>query len=108
MKLLDRCAMVLTQSDKKVLAAFACTAFQVDKMVTAMKAAFKKNLPHLSWMSPESLKAAEAKLEKIADYIGFPAFILNSTWLDALYTDVQVSTWPYLRVRYLGSTCMHI
>ena len=33
-------------------------------------------------MSPASADAARAKLEHMADLIGFPNFVLNSTWLD--------------------------
>ena len=43
---------------------------EVDTMVDVMKTAFKHNLPKLSWMSEESLRAAENKLEHMVDLIG--------------------------------------
>ena len=44
--------------------------------------AFRENLSYIKWMSPASAVAAKAKLEHMADLIGFPNFVLNSTWLD--------------------------
>ena len=44
--------------------------------------AFRENLSYIKWMSPASADAARAKLEHMADLIGFPNFVLNSTWLD--------------------------
>ena len=33
-------------------------------------------------MSPASAESARAKLEHMADLIGYPTFVLNNTWLD--------------------------
>ena len=55
---------------------------QVTVMVKAMQDAFQDNLDFIKWMSPDSAEAAKAKLEHMADLIGYPAFVLNSTWLD--------------------------
>ena len=55
---------------------------QVTMMVKAMQEAFRQNLNFIKWMSPESAKAAKAKLEHMADLIGYPTFVLNNTWLD--------------------------
>ena len=41
-------------------------------MVTAMKAAFARNLPALSWMSEESAEAARDKLEHMVELVGYP------------------------------------
>ena len=65
-------------------------------MVEIMQQAFKKNLSKLSWMSAKSLKAAEAKLDHMVDLIGYPKFVLNSTWTDDLYKNVNISTETYL------------
>ena len=51
-------------------------------MVEAMQRAFKQNLEFIDWMSPQSAEAARAKLEHMVDLIGYPAFVLNNTWLD--------------------------
>ena len=51
-------------------------------MVEAMQTAFKQNLEFIEWMSPQSAEAARAKLEHMVDLIGYPAFVLNNTWLD--------------------------
>ena len=55
---------------------------QVTMMVKAMQDAFRENLSFIKWMSPDSANAARAKLEHMADLIGYPTFVLNSTWLD--------------------------
>ena len=44
--------------------------------------AFRQNLKFIKWMSPSSADAARAKLEHMADLIGYPAFVLNTTWLN--------------------------
>ena len=64
---------------------------EVDEMVNTMKAAFKENLPHLEWMSNESLAAAETKLEQMVDLIGYPEFVLNSSWVDSIYADLSIT-----------------
>lgn len=56
---------------------------EVTMMVKAMQEAFRDNLnSSIKWISPESKLAANAKLEHMADLIGYPTFVLNSTWLD--------------------------
>lgn len=55
---------------------------EVTMMVKAMQEAFRDNLNSIKWISPESAKAANDKLEHMADLIGYPTFVLNSTWLD--------------------------
>ena len=64
---------------------------QVDAMVDTMKLAFKENLPNLDWMSNNSRAAAEAKLEQMIDLIGYPNFVLNSTWVDSVYSDLTIT-----------------
>ena len=60
-------------------------------MVDTMKAAFKENLPRLHWISNASLAAAESKLEEMVDLIGYPDFVLNSTWVDKIYSDLIIT-----------------
>ena len=50
----------------------------------------------LTWLSPSSLKSAEAKLANMVDLIGYPKLVLNTTWLDSVYSDVEVSDDDYL------------
>ena len=50
----------------------------------------------LTWLSPSSLKSAEAKLANMVDLIGYPKLVLNTTWLDSIYSDVEVSDDDYL------------
>ena len=64
---------------------------EVDEMVSTMKLAFKENLPNLKWMSNVSLEAAESKLEQMVDLIGYPEFVLNSSWVDSIYADLIVT-----------------
>ena len=60
-------------------------------MVNTMKSAFKENLPNLNWMSNVSLEAAESKLEQMVDLIGYPEFVMNSSWVDSIYADLIVT-----------------
>ena len=55
---------------------------QVTMMVKAMQEAFRENLDYIPWMSSGSAEAAKAKLEHMADLIGYPTFVLNDTWLN--------------------------
>ena len=50
----------------------------------------------LTWLSPASRKSAEAKLANMVDLIGYPKLVLNNTWLDTVYSDVDVSDDDYL------------
>ena len=51
-------------------------------MVESMQMAFRNNLKLIKWMTPDSASAASEKLEHMADLIGYPAFVLNETWLN--------------------------
>jgi putative endopeptidase len=53
------------------------------KMVRALEAALSADIQQLDWMSPTTKKAALAKLEKMADKIGYP-----DQWRD--YSDVHI------------------
>jgi predicted metalloendopeptidase len=64
---------------------------EVDEMVNTMKAAFKENLPRLEWMSNGSLAAAETKLDQMVDLIGYPEFVMNSSWVDSIYADLSIT-----------------
>merc|ERR1719464_1196896 len=70
---------------------------QVTMMVEAMQDAFRENLSFIKWMSPNSANAARAKLEHMADLIGYPTFVLNSTWLDQVFQDLPISQDHYLK-----------
>ena len=68
---------------------------QVTMMVQSMQEAFRQNLDFIPWMSRDSAEAAKAKLEHMADLIGYPTFVLNDTWLNQgnflFYYDCVVS-----------------
>ena len=59
-------------------------------MVRSMQDAFRENLDLMHWMSPESRESAKAKLEHMVDLIGFPAFVLNDTWLNQAFEDLDI------------------
>ena len=61
-----------------------------------MKNAFAANLPALTWMSAESAAAAKHKLDHMVELVGYPRFVLNDTWLDNLFSSVEVSGRDYL------------
>ena len=75
-------------------------------MVDTMKEAFSTTLKSLHWMTPDSQTAALHKLANMMDLIGYPEQVLycfspmltllcnqvlNSTWLNAKYSEVEVS-----------------
>ena len=79
---------------------------QVDLMVDTMKEAFSTTLKSLHWMTSDSQTAALHKLANMMDLIGYPEQVLycfspmltllcnqvlNSTWLNAKYSEVEVS-----------------
>ena len=79
---------------------------QVDLMVDTMKEAFSTTLKSLHWMTADSQTAALHKLANMMDLIGYPEQVLycfspmlpllcnqvlNSTWLNAKYSEVEVS-----------------
>ena len=64
---------------------------EVDIMVDSMKDAFSTNLNKLPWMSETSRAAAGEKLGGMMDLIGYPDHVLNSTWLNKQYEEVEVS-----------------
>ena len=76
-------------------------------MVDTMKDAFSTTLKSLHWMTADSQTAALHKLANMMDLIGYPEQVpsqfifawlcfeseqvLNSTWLNAKYSEVEVS-----------------
>ena len=64
---------------------------EVDMMVDSMKDAFSRNLGRLSWMSEASQANAAEKIGGMMDLIGYPEHVLNSTWLNRQYDEVDVS-----------------
>jgi len=64
---------------------------EVDLMVDTMKEAFSTTLKSLHWMTSDSQTAALHKLANMMDLIGYPEQVLNSTWLNAKYSEVEVS-----------------
>ena len=64
---------------------------EVDMMVDTMKEAFSTTLQTLPWMSEDSRTAALHKLANMMDLIGYPEQVLNSTWLNNKYADVEVT-----------------
>ncbi len=62
---------------------------RIQEMVSNLRAALRKNIGDLSWMSSETKKQALTKLEAITIKIGFP-----DEWRD--YSSLQVVAGPYM------------
>ena len=60
-------------------------------MDDTIKLALKENLQHLDWMSDMSHVAAETKLDQMINLVGYPDYILNTTWADILYSDLAIT-----------------
>ena len=67
------------------------------QMVDALKAALNTDIQQSDWMSPETKKAATAKLDKIADKIGYP-----DHWRD--YANLQIIRGDLLGDAYRSGT----
>ena len=80
---------------------------EVDDMVNTMKAAFKENLPRLEWISKGSLSAAESKLEQMVDLIGYPEFVLNSSWVDSIYSGLSITEGKSIALLHLREDLFH-
>jgi len=65
---------------------------EVDMMVDTMKDAFSVNMDKMDWMSNKSRRAAKEKLSGMMDLIGYPEQVLNSTWLNQRYEEVEVTS----------------
>ena len=76
-------------------------------MVDTMKAAFKENLPRLEWISKGSLSAAESKLEQMVDLIGYPEFVLNSSWVDSIYSGLSITEGKSIEFFHLRRDLFH-
>ena len=76
-------------------------------MVDTMKAAFKENLPRLEWISKGSLSAAESKLEQMVDLIGYPEFVLNSSWVDSIYSGLSITEGKSIKFFHLRRDLFH-
>jgi len=70
---------------------------QVTMMVQSMQEAFRQNLDFIPWMSRDSTEAAKAKLEHMADLIGYPTFVLNDTWLNQVFDDIVIHPNRYVK-----------
>ena len=53
---------------------------------------FKEILGQASWMDAQSKKLADEKVESMRSKIGYPDYILNNTFMEEYYKDVQISS----------------
>ncbi|XP_018581414.1 endothelin-converting enzyme 1 isoform X2 [Scleropages formosus] len=61
-----------------------------EDMVLEIKRAFEDSLQYVSWMDPETKKAAMEKAEAIYNMIGYPKFIMEPKELDKVFNDFEV------------------
>uniref|UniRef100_A0A671T9B9 Endothelin-converting enzyme 1 n=1 Tax=Sinocyclocheilus anshuiensis TaxID=1608454 RepID=A0A671T9B9_9TELE len=64
--------------------------FLVEDMVSDIKWAFEDSLKTVSWMDPETKKAAKEKADAIYNMVGYPKFIMNPKELDKVFNDFDV------------------
>uniref|UniRef100_A0A673JVN8 Endothelin-converting enzyme 1 n=1 Tax=Sinocyclocheilus rhinocerous TaxID=307959 RepID=A0A673JVN8_9TELE len=62
----------------------------VEDMVSEIKWAFEDSLKTVSWMDPETKKAAKEKADAIYNMVGYPKFIMNPKELDKVFNDFDV------------------
>uniref|UniRef100_A0A671TCW8 Endothelin-converting enzyme 1 n=1 Tax=Sinocyclocheilus anshuiensis TaxID=1608454 RepID=A0A671TCW8_9TELE len=63
---------------------------KVEDMVSDIKWAFEDSLKTVSWMDPETKKAAKEKADAIYNMVGYPKFIMNPKELDKVFNDFDV------------------
>ncbi|XP_056158202.1 endothelin-converting enzyme 1 isoform X3 [Lampris incognitus] len=61
-----------------------------EDMVSEIKQAFEDSLKYLTWMDPETKRAAKEKADAIYNMVGYPQFIMNSSKLDKVFNDFEV------------------
>uniref|UniRef100_A0A8C1UVQ8 Endothelin-converting enzyme 1 n=1 Tax=Cyprinus carpio TaxID=7962 RepID=A0A8C1UVQ8_CYPCA len=59
-------------------------------MVSEIKWAFEDSLKTVSWMDPETKKAAKEKADALYNMVGYPKFIMNPKELDKVFNDFDV------------------
>uniref|UniRef100_A0A8C2KIG0 Endothelin-converting enzyme 1 n=1 Tax=Cyprinus carpio TaxID=7962 RepID=A0A8C2KIG0_CYPCA len=62
----------------------------VEDMVSEIKWAFEDSLKTVSWMDPETKKAAKEKADALYNMVGYPKFIMNPKELDKVFNDFDV------------------
>lgn len=70
---------------------------QATDMIDAIRAAFKKGLPHLDWMDDETRRAAEDKADAVVDMIGYPEYIKDKTKLEKKYEGLNFKEKEYFQ-----------
>ncbi|XP_050041865.1 neprilysin-1-like [Dermacentor andersoni] len=58
---------------------------EVEDLVSRIKDAFNESLQSLQWLDEISKAAAEMKLKKMGMKIGYPDWLLNTTYIEGLY-----------------------
>uniref|UniRef100_A0A673K1G7 Endothelin-converting enzyme 1 n=1 Tax=Sinocyclocheilus rhinocerous TaxID=307959 RepID=A0A673K1G7_9TELE len=58
--------------------------------IANIKWAFEDSLKTVSWMDPETKKAAKEKADAIYNMVGYPKFIMNPKELDKVFNDFDV------------------
>jgi putative endopeptidase len=70
---------------------------RMDELVAQIETSMSADIKQLEWMSPETKVAAQAKLDKISNKIGYPAKWKNYSTVKVTPTDlvgnVQAATW---------------
>ncbi|XP_077533091.1 neprilysin-1-like [Haemaphysalis longicornis] len=61
---------------------------EVEDLVRRLKQVFSETIKNATWMDNETKSEAETKLEKMKSKIGYPEWILNTTYLEQLYKHV--------------------
>ncbi|KTF74502.1 hypothetical protein cypCar_00022185 [Cyprinus carpio] len=61
----------------------------VEDMVSEIKWAFEDSLKTVSWMDPETKKAAKEKADALYNMVGYPKFIMNPKELDKVFNDLM-------------------
>ncbi|XP_046881183.1 endothelin-converting enzyme 1 isoform X1 [Hypomesus transpacificus] len=61
-----------------------------ENMVSEIKWAFEDSLKYVSWMDPETKKAAKEKADAIYNMVGYPKFIMDPKELDKVFNDFEV------------------
>ena len=73
----------------------------MDEMISLIQEAFGDSLATSEWMSPETRKTAQEKVDAILWNVGYPEYILNNTHMDQTYQEVSHSVFLMFKYSWL-------
>lgn len=68
-------------------------SYQALEMVGNLRSEFLEQISTISWMDKNTQLAAKEKLQKMAQFIAYPHWYNNQSYLENFYKDVSKGEW---------------